>query len=92
MFFHGWESLGLTPVAGIRPRDAAAVDVLSKATRKNVGRLAVLENSRLVGDLSLKDSTHVLALKGGLAEGQGRSAPGAVGEHGRTPAGSLMPS
>jgi Zn-dependent protease/CBS domain-containing protein len=55
--------------------DDSAFDALAKASRNQVGRLAVLENSRLVGYLSLKDITHVLALRG-LPDGL-RSAPGA---------------
>ena len=44
--------------------DDSVVAALGKATRNGVGRLAVLEGSRLVGYLSLKDITHVLALRG----------------------------
>lgn len=47
-------------------------DALAKATRNKIGRVAVVEDSRLVGYLSLKDITHVLALRG-LSDG----APGA---------------
>jgi Zn-dependent protease len=36
----------------------------SKATTNGIGRLAVVDGSRLVGYLSLKDLTHVLALQG----------------------------
>jgi Zn-dependent protease/CBS domain-containing protein len=57
--------------------DDSAFDALGKASRNQVGRLAVLEGSRLVGYLSLKDITHVLALRG-LPDGL-RSAPGAGG-------------
>ena len=49
---------------------------VGKASRNQVGRLAVLKDSRLVGYLSLKDITHILALRG-LPDGV-RSAPGAV--------------
>jgi CBS domain-containing protein len=42
--------------------DDSVFDALGKATRNQVGRLAVLKDSRLVGYLSLKDITHVLAL------------------------------
>jgi Zn-dependent protease/CBS domain-containing protein len=38
-------------------------DALGKATRNQLGRLAVLKDSQLVGYLSLKDITHVLALR-----------------------------
>lgn len=55
--------------------DDSVFDALGKATRNQVGRVAVLEHSRLVGYLSLKDITHVLALRG-LPDGT-RSAPGA---------------
>lgn len=44
--------------------DDSVFDALSKATRNQLGRLAVLKDSRLVGYLSLKDITHVLALRG----------------------------
>ena len=54
--------------------DDSVFDALGKASRNQVGRLAVLEHSRLVGYLSLKDITHVLALRG-LPDGT-RSAPG----------------
>jgi Zn-dependent protease/CBS domain-containing protein len=56
--------------------DDSVFDALGKATRNQLGRLAVLNDSRLVGYLSLKDITHVLALRG-LGDGA-RSAPGAV--------------
>jgi CBS domain-containing protein len=55
--------------------DDSMFDALGKATQNHVGRLAVLKNSRLVGYLSLKDITHVLALRG-LPDG---AAHGAVG-------------
>ena len=54
--------------------DDSVFDALDKASRNQVGRLAVLEHSRLVEYLSLKDITHVLALRG-LPDGT-RSAPG----------------
>jgi Zn-dependent protease/predicted transcriptional regulator len=44
--------------------DDSVFDALGKATRNGIGRLAVLEGARLVGYLSLKDITHVLALAG----------------------------
>jgi CBS domain-containing protein len=44
--------------------DDSVFDALGKATRNQIGRLAVIEHSRLVGYLSLKDITHVLALRG----------------------------
>ena len=56
--------------------DESVFDALGKASRNQVGRLAVLKDSRLVGYLSLKDITHVLALRG-LPDGV-RSVPGAV--------------
>lgn len=46
---------------GFVPR-ISAFDALGKATRNQVGRLAVLEGSRLVGYLSLKGITHVLGM------------------------------
>jgi Zn-dependent protease len=56
--------------------DDSVFDALGKATRNQVGRLAVLKDSRLLGYLSLKDITHVLALRG-FPDGA-RSAHGAV--------------
>lgn len=59
--------------------DDSVFDALGKASRNQVGRLAVLENSRLVGYLSLKDITHVLALRGlpdGAHSGAGGRGPG----------------
>ena len=56
--------------------DDSVFDALGKATRNQIGRLAVLKDSRLVGYLSLKDITHVLALRG-LPQGA-RSTQGAV--------------
>lgn len=53
----------LTDELVIGPEDSV-FDALGKATRNGVGRLAVLEDARLVGYLSLKDITHVLALRG----------------------------
>lgn len=53
--------------------DDSVFDALGKASRNQVGRLAVLKNSRLVGYLSLKDITHVLALRG-LPDGAHSSA------------------
>ena len=44
--------------------DDSVFDALGKATRNRIGRLAVIEHARLVGYLSLKDITHVLALRG----------------------------
>jgi len=61
--------------------DDSVFDALGKATQNHVGRLAVLRNSRLVGYLSLKDITHVLALRG-LPDGAAR---GAVGSTARGP-------
>lgn len=56
--------------------DDSVFDALGKATRNQLGRLVVLNDSRLVGYLSLKDITHVLALRG-LPDG-GRPAHSAV--------------
>jgi len=58
--------------------DASVFDALGKASRNEVGRLAVVSNSRLVGYLSLKDITHVLTLRGlpgGAADRGVGSAP-----------------
>ncbi len=58
--------------------DDSVFDALGKASRNQVGRLAVLESSRLVGYLSLKDITHVLALRGlpdGAHSGAGGRGP-----------------
>jgi Zn-dependent protease/CBS domain-containing protein len=57
--------------------DDSVFDALAKATRNQLGRLAVLNDSRLVGYLSLKDITHVLALRG--LPDRDRSAQGAGG-------------
>jgi CBS domain-containing protein len=64
----------------VGPNDSV-FDALGKASRNQVGRLAVLEGSRLVGYLSLKDITHVLALRG-LPDG---ARPGASGAGRRAP-------
>jgi Zn-dependent protease/predicted transcriptional regulator len=45
-----------------------------KASRNGLGRLAVVDGDRLVGYLSLKDITHVLALRG-VAPPKDRQAP-----------------
>jgi Zn-dependent protease/CBS domain-containing protein len=55
--------------------DDSVFDALGKATRNQVGRLAVLKDSRLVGYLSLKDITHVLALGVSRMEPVPRTAP-----------------
>src|SRR2546427_4437447 len=72
--------------------DDSVFDALDKATRNQLGRLAVLKDSRLVGYLSLKDITHVLALRG-LPDGD-RSAYGAVvgarGPDRRAPSGAAV--
>lgn len=47
----------------IHPKESVFL-ALEKASRNALGRLAVLDGSRLVGYLSLKDITHVLALRG----------------------------
>jgi Zn-dependent protease/CBS domain-containing protein len=65
----------LTDELVVEPDDSV-FDALAKATRNQLGRLAVLKDSRLVGYLSLKDITHVLALRG-VPDGT-RSAPGVV--------------
>ena len=70
----------LTDDLVVGPEDSL-FDALGKATQNHVGRLAVLKNSRLVGYLSLKDITHVLALRG-LPDG---AAHGVVGSAARGP-------
>jgi Zn-dependent protease/CBS domain-containing protein len=57
----------------IGPRDSA-FEALQRATRNPVGRLAVVDGGRLVGYLSLKDVTHVLALEGLAPAGAGHRA------------------
>jgi CBS domain-containing protein len=58
----------------VRPGDSV-FRALEKASANRLGRLAVLDDSlRLVGYLSLKDITHVLALRG-LAGGTGPAQP-----------------
>ena len=47
----------------VQPKESV-FDALGKATRNQVGRVAVIEDSRLVGYLSLTDIAHVLALRG----------------------------
>jgi CBS domain-containing protein len=47
----------------VRPDDEV-VSALDKASANRLGRLAVLDDSRLVGYLSIRDIAHVLALKG----------------------------
>jgi CBS domain-containing protein len=44
--------------------DTSVFQALEKASANNVGRLAVVDAGRLAGYLSLKDITHVLALRG----------------------------
>lgn len=61
--------------------DDSVFDAFAKATRNRLGRLAVLDGSRLVGYLSLKDISHVLALSG-LAEGARSAREGIVSEPG----------
>jgi CBS domain-containing protein len=53
----------LDPDLVIRPDDSVFA-ALERASRNNLGRLAVLDGPRLVGYLSLKDITHVLVLGG----------------------------
>ena len=61
--------------------DDSVFDALGKATRNQLGRLAVLKDSRLVGYLSLKDITHVLALRG-LPQGDRYAHSAVVGARG----------
>jgi Zn-dependent protease/CBS domain-containing protein len=51
----------------VKPGDTM-VSAFEKASRNGLGRLAVMDDRRLVGYLSLKDITHVLALRGMPAE------------------------
>jgi Zn-dependent protease/CBS domain-containing protein len=55
--------------------DDSVFEALRKSTGNRVGRLAVLDGSRLVGYLSLKDITHVLALRGIAAAAAGAGIP-----------------
>ena len=61
--------------------DNSVFDALGKATRNQLGRLAGLKDSRLVGYLSLKDITHVLALRG-LPQGDRYAHSAVVGARG----------
>jgi len=61
--------------------DDSVFDALGKATRNQLGRLAVLKDSRLVGYLSLKDITHVLAVRG-LPQGDRYAHSAVVGARG----------
>jgi Zn-dependent protease/CBS domain-containing protein len=45
------------------PSTATALEALQRASTNGIGRLAVLDGTRLVGYLSLKDLGHVLALR-----------------------------
>jgi CBS domain-containing protein len=68
--------------------DDSVFDALGKASRNQVGRLAVLKDSRRVGYLSLKD-THVLALRG-LPDGSVPAPLPAVRAGARPDRGELM--
>ena len=65
----------------VRPDDALTW-AMQRAAGNRLGRVAVVEDDRLVGYLSLKDITHVLALRG---VGQNASAAGTVPEVPRRP-------
>jgi Zn-dependent protease/CBS domain-containing protein len=56
------------------PSTATALDALHQASTNGIGRLAVLDGTRLVGYLSLKDLGHVLALRSLPAPGADRAA------------------
>jgi Zn-dependent protease/CBS domain-containing protein len=56
------------------PSTASALDALQQASTNGIGRLAVLDGTRLVGYLSLKDLGHVLALRSLPAPGADRAA------------------
>jgi CBS domain-containing protein len=58
----------------VRPGDRV-LRALDKASRNGIGRLAVLDGSRLVGYVSLKDITHVLALRGVTGADRGVQPP-----------------
>jgi Zn-dependent protease/CBS domain-containing protein len=61
------------------PSTATALNALQQASTNGIGRLAVLDGTRLVGYLSLKDLGHVLALRSLPAPGADRAAvPGPV--------------
>jgi Zn-dependent protease len=68
----------------MRPLDDALIiepghsvfQALERASSNGLGRLAVLERQRLVGYLSLKDITHVMALRGLGQGGPGLDWPG----------------
>jgi Zn-dependent protease/CBS domain-containing protein len=61
------------------PSTATALDALQQASTNGIGRLAVLDGTRLVGYLSLKDLGHVLALRSPPAPGADRVAtPGPI--------------
>lgn len=61
----------------IAPADSV-FKALEKAAHNSIGRLAVIDAGRLVGYLSLKDITHVLALRG--VPGAGRGGTPTAGE------------
>jgi CBS domain-containing protein len=50
--------------------DASLFDAFVKASRNGVGRLAVLDGPRLAGYVSLRDITHVLALRASTSAGR----------------------
>jgi Zn-dependent protease/predicted transcriptional regulator len=54
---------------------ATAVEALERATRNQLGRLAVVERGRLVGYLSLKDLFHALALQQRADRAEALGAP-----------------
>jgi CBS domain-containing protein len=56
----------ISPELTVAPHETVLA-ALQKASTNTLGRLAVIDRGRLVGYLSLKDITHVLALRG-LAE------------------------
>ena len=52
----------------------SALEALQRASTNGVGRLAVLDGTRLIGYLSLKDLGHVLALRSLPAAASARAA------------------
>jgi len=66
----------MRPLTGSMTIDstATALEALRQASANELGRLAVLDGTRLVGYLSLKDLGHVLALRSLPAPGADRAA------------------
>ena len=56
-------------------RDDSVYAAFEKVSRNGLGRLAVVDGERLVGYLSIKDITHVLALRGVRRAGEAPPVP-----------------